>query len=1270
MRPARLRIVGFVLACFAGGAAAAQTMPSSATSSAKNGAQSGSVTALLLQQARYWQRQGQLDQARASVKRALQVTPNDPDALLVEGELQAQQGDLDEARHTAAILSATAPASSQLEQLRSSIDSNSVNPDALRDARALAASGNISAAIAGYRALFGGRPPPAFAREYYETLAGIPSGQNEALAGLSRIVSADPDDLEAQLAYARVLTYQESSRSIGIDRLEQLATSSKASVSVADAAGRDWREALGWLPVDKASVPSWQSWLQHHPGDKTISDRIAAAEAQGAPSPQAAARTAGFSALSAGRLTDAASQFQASLATAPDDANALGGLGLVRQRQGRDDEARNLLSRAIAADPNHADHWQAALHGLSVRQDYLVAQRSIDEGHFGLAERQLDLILQAGGNTTGARLMLAEVAERRGDDRSAETTFREVLRSSPDETDALLGLARLFARDGRAADAQQMLDRLGGRRSRAAAEVEADLAESRVSSSGNLTERTEQLRAASLANPSNPWLKLRLAQALLQAGKDQEARTVIAPLLTGADESSATLRAGALFSAQIHDYATAGRLYSLLPLRDRRSADMQSVERQVELEQEIVAGQSDDLDGNARLFALARVSDPDGTRGVQIAQALLARGDRRGAARSLRIALDSTPVPTPTQHLAYAGSFLGMGDAADAHKQLRAIEVMQDQSGGNALTAEQARARRQLEIGVAVVESDRLNAEGKQADAFDRLAPAIAAAPKATATQLALARLYKSDNRPKQALTLDLAVLERDPADADARLAAVEDAISADDIAQAISLAHEGTESLPEDPRSWLALAAVDRARGAGPAALADLRRARDLRRQQIGVDDVDAAADDPPSPESGNPFRRDDGAGDPGSVNGDETDNDPTDPSATPDRGSPGNRSDPTLASINQQIANLSNDLAPKLEIGVGLRDRSGTGGLDSLVEATTPLVATLPVGAGAARWILAVTPTVLSSGNLDGTQATLAQFGTLALSPALSTVSGDTSAAGVALDAKYAYEWFDADLGSSPLGFRLTNPVGGIELAPKISPNLTFRVTGEHRAVTDSVLSYAGIRNPGTGEVWGGVTRTRGHAQLELANADTVVYAGAGFDSLGGTHVANNTEAEAGFGGSATVWRRETDQVRVGVDFTYFGYDRNLRYFTLGQGGYFSPQSYYAVVIPVTYKGSAGRWSWSIAGGLGYQNYTEDTSPYYPDDTFLQARLQQSDPRESVFPGDTVSGLVGNASGTLDYKVSDALHLGATASYQRAGDYDEGRALLSAQYAFIGQP
>jgi hypothetical protein len=172
----------------------------------------------------------------------------------------------------------------------------------------------------------------------------------------------------------------------------------------------------------------------------------------------------------------------------------------------------------------------------------------------------------------------------------------------------------------------------------------------------------------------------------------------------------------------------------------------------------------------------------------------------------------------------------------------------------------------------------------------------------------------------------------------------------------------------------------------------------------------------------------------------------------------------------------------------------------------------------------------------------------------------------------------------------------------------------------------------------------------------------------------VQSNTEFEAGAGGSFPVYRTPSQEVRVGLDLVYFGYKHDQDFFTLGQGGYFSPQSFTEVLVPATYKEQVDEdLSYEVGGAAGYATFRESAQPYYPIDSGLQAQLeaQQSGSNAafgvlSDYTGRSVSGFAGTAHAALDYRVTPSLHLGARVNFSHSPAYDESSAVVYAKYLF----
>ena len=162
---------------------------------------------------------------------------------------------------------------------------------------------------------------------------------------------------------------------------------------------------------------------------------------------------------------------------------------------------------------------------------------------------------------------------------------------------------------------------------------------------------------------------------------------------------------------------------------------------------------------------------------------------------------------------------------------------------------------------------------------------------------------------------------------------------------------------------------------------------------------------------------------------------------------------------------------------------------------------------------------------------------------------------------------------------------------------------------------------------------------------------FGGLGGGYLTGHNVASNSEIDASVGGSIPVWRNQTQEVRVGTQLIYFSYDKNLAGFSLGQGGYFSPQDYFAVLFPVTYRNQVTPdLRFSVGGSVGWQTYRSKASDVFPNDAALQAQLvglAATTGASTTVSGTHGSGVAGGANGEIDYRVSGNLHIGARAGF-----------------------
>ncbi len=289
----------------------------------------------------------------------------------------------------------------------------------------------------------------------------------------------------------------------------------------------------------------------------------------------------------------------------------------------------------------------------------------------------------------------------------------------------------------------------------------------------------------------------------------------------------------------------------------------------------------------------------------------------------------------------------------------------------------------------------------------------------------------------------------------------------------------------------------------------------------------------------------------------------------------------------------------------------------------------------------------------------------------PNVDQTSGSTDsqkANGVELALALSGDDYRVDIGSTPLGQDLNTVVGGVKWSPKLTNYLSLILTGERRSLTDSLLSYVGLKDAYSGKTWGQVTKNGGTLQLSYDDGDAGFYVGGGGYSYLGQNVASNTSINANAGVYLRPYHDEYRQLQAGLSMSYMDYSKNLSYFTYGQGGYFSPQNYVSVSLPVSLTEKYDNWTMKLGGSVGYQSYSQDKSAYFPTNSEWQQTLETAVSngfaKEAYYSATSKSGIGYTLRAGADYKVNKQMTLGGQIGYDTFGDYNESTAGLYIRY------
>ena len=1221
----------------------------------------------LFAQANYWHEKSHDELAMESLQKVLSVDANNTQALYLMALWSQQGGDMQAAAQWRARLAKAAPDSPGLQDLDNAKKMSQVPQGQLNLARQQARGGNIPGALATWRSMFNGNTPPAgLAAEYYLTMASDKSLYPQAISELRQYVAQHPQENAPRVALGKALTWREETRREGIALLEPMASGNKEADS-------GLRQALLWLGPQAGDEQYYDTWMQRHPQDSEVQNYFRERRS-------GQARGQGYANLNSGNTAAAKQQFEEVLQTNPQDADALAGMGYIAQRSGDYQAASQYLSRAadLGGDASATRRQQAAdalFYGQLAQ-----AQQAYKQGNISQAlALSAPLAQQSGAQGASAKLFRADVLRHNKDLPQAEQTLRSLLNDDPQNAAARENLYYVLREQNKSAEAQAMLQTLPQSlrqklQPRVVAGMPGDAlrrqAQAQVSG-GNPAGAIATLREGVARYPDDPWLRLDLARLLQKSGNGSEASSLMSAAYRPGASNSA-LYAAALFASENGAWQQAQTLLARIP-GGSQTSDMRDLRQRVNYNLQLVTAENYLAQGNTiaasnTLRAMASTPPKAPADAGKLARLLAESGDLTTAVSLVRNNI-SSGVSGNAGDYADQIAVLNQAGLTGEAQNLISNPQLQASSTPTQLAS--------IRNGYVINEADRLREQGNYAAAYDKLIRAMQSDPQNTDLMFAMARLYQSGKMNKEAGVVYDYLMTRDTPNQDARAGAIDVALSAGNNDRAEQLA--GGLRQDNSPDRLLLLARVAEAQGHHQQAMTYLRSARGklLGMQStnssetptvggvlaadnpfIGVSQTSAPTRTASAYGQYMPWQVAQSAAAPGStLPGIQRTDLPVDTAQTR-----------MLRQVDTMMESLQEKTGSWLQGGMDVRGRDGESGTSKLTELRTPLTwSSSPFGDS--RFDFTVTPVSLNAGTASGDA--WRRYGANPLANNVDQTSGSTDsqkANGVELALALSGDDYRVDIGSTPLGQDLNTVVGGVKWSPKLTNYLSLILTGERRSLTDSLLSYVGLKDAYSGKTWGQVTKNGGTLQLSYDDGDAGFYVGGGGYSYLGQNVASNTSINANAGVYLRPYHDEYRQLQAGLSMSYMDYSKNLSYFTYGQGGYFSPQNYVSVSLPVSLTEKYDNWTMKLGGSVGYQSYSQDKSAYFPTNSEWQQTLETAVSngfaKEAYYSATSKSGIGYTLRAGADYKVNKQMTLGGQIGYDTFGDYNESTAGLYIRY------
>ena len=1164
-----------------------------------------------------------------------------------------------------------------------------------------------------------GPPTGDLASAYYRILSSSPAQWTEARDGMRGLLNADPKNLQYQLAYSAILGINKSTQIEAIQFLEKL---SKEPNVDKQRVLQSWREVLNSMDSGPDSLQLFQQYLMADPGNQEINARLQSVRQESAERKRIAAdpvlsrRQVALDLLEKGDSAAAEPILLETLKVLPNDPQTIGALGLIQMRQGLYEQAIPKFQKALQLNPENAGKWRSLLLASQYWQLIRQASDASERKNFILAEEKIKSAIALDGQGSEAIAVQGNIYLARGEFKAAEKYYREALQLDPANDTALRGLISLYIDSGRQTEAKTLIawaKKNAGTDPKKFDYLQIQLLQADADAliaKAKYQEAISPLKAVLVLDPKNPWVRFKLAGVyeslnsvdsgvavmneglklspknpemvnaasifFVGAGLDLQALQLMRKALSDPASSSMSLElsyADLLNRLQMDDaLAVQLRKLQTQKLLGANRISLERIQLALDVRLALNAGETQKArqllqkailldEGNvwlrydlARLYSQVGNTDdgdalftsylgryPNSVDGLYAYALYLSNGERYSASLEVieRVPLDKRAKKlSEFQRLVWVRAQiaqvlqLNRTNHAAAVSRLSSLEV--ELRGDPDLSALVA-------LGWASIgDNARANL------VFQNIAQANGAL--SIEWRLQYAR-YLLDTNQLPAYQEQVGILSvqklnktQDNQLADlyqaATVKSVERLIQSGDVKEASQMLDPLVSENPNNYRLLSLTSQIQRREGkvdqaigteqfslahqsvplASEHSLSRLKPMLDSAKPGVSIFAIEPPAIKPSAVQSGSPYQY-------------------------------------------QQLGEMLDSRTNWLSTAFDYLSLSGTPGQSYYHASEVPLEWKMPIRSDE-KVIFRADQVNINAGSIDLTNSyQTSTFGSMALcQPNCSSALTQQSAAGTGLNVGYEKQGFKADVGTTPIGFLVQNWIGGIRQKADIGP-VGVAVDISRRPMTSTLLSYAGTRDPRTGATWGGVVATGGTISASLDKGETLGgWTTLRARSLTGMNVQANSDTQFMAGLN---WRivNESDRLLTsGLTGMLWGFKKNAGEFTYGQGGYYSPQSYRSLTLPLSYSRRMARFSYIVSGTVSTNWSRTDAAPYYPMNADYQSAAGNPFYSASSGPGSAYSMLA-----AWEYQLSPSLFVGNRIKLERSPYYAPNSAVIYLRFA-----